>query len=75
MFRIGVLSDTHGLVRPEVTNALAGSDAIIHAGDIDKPEVLDELKHIAPVYAVCGNADKDAWADGLRIIRTSILTE
>ncbi len=65
MFKIGVLSDTHGLVRPEVSDALVGSNAIIHAGDIDKPEVLDELKQIAPVYAVRGNADKDTWADGL----------
>ena len=65
MYKIGVLSDTHGLVRPEVTDALAGTNAIIHAGDIDKPRVLDELNHIAPVYAVRGNADRDTWADDL----------
>ncbi len=66
MYKIGILSDTHGLVRPEVTDALAGSDAIIHAGDIDKPTVLDRLTQIAPVYAVRGNADKDTWADSLQ---------
>ncbi len=65
MYKIGVLSDTHGLVRPEVADALAGSNAIIHAGDIDQPIVLDKLKQIAPVYAVRGNADKETWADGL----------
>ena len=65
MYKIGVLSDTHGLVRPEVADALASSNAIIHAGDIDKPIVLDKLKQIAPVYAVRGNADKEAWADTL----------
>ncbi len=63
MYKIGVLSDTHGLLRPEVAGTLAGNDAIIHAGDIDQPKVLDELKQIAPVYAVRGNADKE---DSLR---------
>ena len=65
MYKIGVLSDTHGLVRLEVVAALAGSDAIIHAGDIDQPKVLEKLKQIAPVYAVRGNADKDTWAECL----------
>ena len=59
--RIGILSDTHGFLRKEVIEGLQGVDHIIHAGDIDKKEVLDELEKIAPVTAVRGNADKD-WA-------------
>lgn len=59
--RIGIVSDTHGLLRREVIEGLQGVDHIIHAGDIDKKEVLDELEKIAPVTAVRGNADKD-WA-------------
>ena len=61
MMRIGIVSDTHGLLRKEVVEGLRGVDHIIHAGDIDKKEVLDELEKIAPVTAVRGNADKD-WA-------------
>ena len=59
---IGVISDTHGLLRPEARNALRGSDHIIHAGDIGKPEVLKALQEIAPVTAVRGNVDVDRWA-------------
>ncbi len=59
--RIGIISDTHGFLRKEVIEGLQGVDHIIHAGDIDKKEVLDELEKIAPVTAVRGNADKD-WA-------------
>jgi putative phosphoesterase len=66
---IGVLSDTHGLLRPEATRALAGVDLIIHAGDIGKPEVLVELKKIAPVAAIKGNIDKDDWAWRLPEVR------
>ncbi len=62
---IGVISDTHGLVRPEALEFLQGSDLIIHAGDIGKPEVLDTLRTIAPVYAVRGNNDKEPWAEEL----------
>lgn len=62
--RIGILSDTHGLLRKEVIEGLQGVDHIIHAGDIDKKEVLDELEKIAKVTAVRGNADKD-WAEYL----------
>ena len=62
---IGILSDTHGLIRPEVVDALNGCDSIIHAGDIDRSEVIEALREIAPVYAVRGNADKDEWADDL----------
>jgi len=59
---IGVISDTHGLLRPEAIEALRGSDHIIHAGDIGKPEILDQLKTIAPVTAVRGNVDAASWA-------------
>ncbi|UCE64831.1 MAG: metallophosphoesterase family protein, partial [Nitrospirota bacterium] len=62
---VGVISDTHGLVRPEALEVLQGSDLIIHAGDIGKPEVLDSLRTIAPVYAVKGNIDKEPWSEEL----------
>ena len=61
---IAVLSDTHGLLRPEVLDQIAGCDAIIHGGDINKPAILDELKQIAPLYVVRGNNDKE-WAEGM----------
>jgi putative phosphoesterase len=60
---IGVISDTHGLLRPEALAALRGSDYIIHAGDIGKPDILKQLAEIAPVTAIRGNVDRDAWAD------------
>ncbi|MZP30935.1 YfcE family phosphodiesterase [Heliobacterium undosum] len=56
--RIGVISDTHGLIRPELFQALAGVDLIIHAGDIGSAETLRELGRIAPVIAVRGNCDR-----------------
>jgi putative phosphoesterase len=59
---IGVISDTHGLLRPEAVAALQGSDYIIHAGDIGDPQILDKLIAIAPVTAVRGNVDHGAWA-------------
>jgi uncharacterized protein len=59
---IGVISDTHGLLRPEVLSALIGSDYVIHAGDIGDPAVLNKLAEIAPVTAVRGNVDRAAWA-------------
>ena len=62
---IGLISDTHGLLRPEALRALEGSDLIIHAGDVGKPEILDALRAIAPVVAVRGNIDTGAWADSL----------
>ena len=64
---IGVISDTHGLLRPEAVEALKGMDLILHAGDIGKPDVLDGLRMIAPVVAVRGNNDKGPWADELPI--------
>ncbi len=57
MRTIGVISDTHGLLREEALHALAGSDLIIHAGDVGKPEILERLSEIAPVRAVYGNTD------------------
>jgi len=62
---IGIIADTHGLLRPEALNALKGADIIIHAGDVGKPEILTALQAIAPVYVVRGNVDKGAWADEL----------
>lgn len=59
---IGVISDTHGLLRDEAIAALRGSDYIIHAGDIGDPAILDRLREIAPVTAVRGNVDRGAWA-------------
>ena len=63
---VGLISDTHGLVRPEALAALAGSAHIIHAGDIGVPAVLEALARIAPVTAVRGNNDLGPWAGGLR---------
>ena len=62
---VGVISDTHGLLRPEVIMELTGSDLIIHAGDIGGPEILDRLRKIASVVAVRGNADRGPWAKTL----------
>jgi len=62
---VGVISDTHGLLRPEAIDALRGSGLIVHAGDVGKPEVLDRLRSIAPTVAVRGNVDAGAWADAL----------
>jgi putative phosphoesterase len=59
---VGVISDTHGLLRPEAVEALAGSDLIIHAGDVGDPAIIDRLRAIAPVFAVRGNIDKGNWA-------------
>ena len=59
---IGLISDTHGLIRPEALEALKGAELIIHAGDIGTPEVLSALKHVAPVAAIKGNIDSGAWA-------------
>jgi len=63
--RIGLISDTHGLLRKEAVEALRGSELIIHAGDVGKPEILEELKKIAPVVAVRGNVDTEPWAQAL----------
>jgi uncharacterized protein len=63
--RIGLISDTHGLLRDEALSALKGSDLIIHAGDVGKPEILDSLKALAPLVAVRGNIDYGNWAEAL----------
>ena len=65
MRHIGVISDTHGLLRPQALSALRGSDLIIHAGDIGNPQILEALARIAPVFAVRGNTDRGAWAEAL----------
>jgi putative phosphoesterase len=62
---IGLISDTHGLLRHEALEALRGSELIIHAGDVGKPEILTALRQLAPVIAVKGNVDTAAWASEL----------
>ncbi len=62
---IGVIADTHGLLRPEAEAALQGADLIIHAGDVGKADILVALQKIAPLQAIRGNVDKGAWADQL----------
>ena len=62
---IGLISDTHGLLRQEALVALAGSDLIIHAGDIGNSKIIEQLRAVAPVVAVRGNIDKGAWASQL----------
>jgi putative phosphoesterase len=69
--RVGLISDTHGLLRPEVLAFLRGAEHIIHAGDIGKPEILDELRALAPLTAVRGNNDRERWA--ARIPDTAVL--
>jgi uncharacterized protein len=62
---VGVISDTHGLLRPEAVAALTGVERIVHAGDIGSPDVLSQLERVAPVVAVRGNNDRDAWATAI----------
>jgi putative phosphoesterase len=62
---VGVISDTHGLMRPQAIDALRGSEVIIHAGDVGNPEVIDVLRGIAPTFAVRGNVDRGNWAASL----------
>jgi putative phosphoesterase len=61
-FRIGIISDTHGLFRPEAGRRLDGVDHIIHGGDIGRPDIIDALRRIAPVTAIRGNVDTGDWA-------------
>ncbi len=63
--RIGLISDTHGLLRPQALEALRGSHLILHAGDVGKPEILTTLRELAPVIAVRGNVDTSDWASTL----------
>jgi putative phosphoesterase len=64
-FILGVISDTHGVLRPEALSALQGSDAIVHAGDVGERAILDQLKGTAPTYAVRGNVDTERWCESL----------
>jgi putative phosphoesterase len=65
MRHVGVISDTHGLLRPQALAALQGSALIIHAGDVGNPEILAALGEIAPVFAVRGNVDRGSWSKAL----------
>jgi putative phosphoesterase len=62
---VGIISDTHGLLRPEALAALRGSEMIVHAGDVGDPAVLERLREIAPIFAVRGNIDAQPWAASL----------
>jgi putative phosphoesterase len=75
--KIGLISDTHGLLRPEALQALKGSELIIHAGDVGKPEIIKALEAVAPVVAVRGNVDTEAWASALpetEVVETDLAT-
>lgn len=65
MLKIGVIADTHGLLRPEALAALHGCDQILHAGDIGKPQILEALRQLAPLRVVRGNNDSQPWAAAL----------
>ena len=62
---IGVISDTHGLLRPQALEALQGSELILHAGDIGRSSIIEQLRAIAPVHVVRGNCDRGPWAQAL----------
>src|SRR5450432_3175023 len=68
---VGVISDTHGLLRPEAVEMLRGSEHILHAGDIGAPEIIPELEKIAPVTAIRGNVDTEPW--GARFAETEVV--
>jgi len=72
---VGVISDTHGLLREEAVRALAGCERILHAGDVGSPEILPALEKIAPVTAVRGNVDRERWAQFLPLAETVELGE
>ena len=65
MIRVGLISDTHGLLRPQAVAALQGSDFIVHGGDIGNAGILEALSAIAPLTVVRGNNDREPWADGI----------
>jgi uncharacterized protein len=74
---IGLISDTHGLLRPQALRVLEGSDLIVHAGDVGDPQILEALKTIAPVFAVRGNVDTEPWAQALpqtEVVETDSVT-
>jgi putative phosphoesterase len=68
--RVGLISDTHGLLRPEALDFLAGCDLIVHGGDIGNPAILERLAQIAPVTVVRGNNDREAWARAIPVTAT-----
>src|SRR5436309_10643365 len=70
--RIGLISDTHGLLRKEAVEALLGSELILHAGDVGQPELLEELRKIAPVVAVPGNVAAEPWANVLPVTAVTV---
>lgn len=72
-YTIGVISDTHGLLRPEVMTSFKGVDLILHAGDVGDPEVIDHLETVAPVVAVRGNMDYGSWADRLPVSKSLVI--
>jgi putative phosphoesterase len=67
---VGVISDTHGLLRAEALQALRGSDLILHAGDVGQPEIISKLREIAPVFPVRGNVDTGSWAAKIPLTET-----
>ena len=69
---VGVISDTHGLLRPEAVEALQGSEHIIHAGDIGAQDIIPALQEIAPVTAICGNVDHEPWTRHYREIAVAL---
>lgn len=73
--KIGIISDTHGLLRPEAVQALQGVDRILHAGDVGTSAVLEDLQAIAPVIAVRGNVDRGEFGDSLPVSATLTLLE
>ena len=70
---VGVISDTHGLLRPEVIKSFKGVDLILHAGDVGDPEVIDQLEIVAPVVVVRGNMDYGDWADRLPVSKSLVI--
>lgn len=71
--KVGLISDTHGLLRDEAVQALQAVDVILHAGDVGSPEILRALEGIAPVTAIRGNVDTDPWADALSTTELVVL--
>lgn len=70
---VGVISDTHGLLRPQALDALRGSHHILHAGDVGAPEIISTLETIAPVTAIRGNIDREPWAKTKRLPETAVV--
>lgn len=72
---VGLIADTHSLLRPEALEALGSVDLIVHAGDAGREDILETLEQLAPVYAVRGNVDRGAWAEALPISRRVVVSE